>query len=103
MEGTMMRTLTIVVAVLAVVALGELFFAGKSFTNSATAQSLAASSKLDCEAEGATLNALLDTKRNSPNIARATAEFERGVAECMWGRLAAANVHYREASRSLRG
>lgn len=99
----MMRRLTIVVAVLALVALGALFFEGKSFTPSATAQPQTASSKLDCEAEGATLNALLEAKRDSPHIARATAEFERGVAECMWGRLAAANVHYREASRLLRG
>jgi hypothetical protein len=99
----MMRMLMIVVAIVLVVAAGEVFFAGKSFTNSETAQSPPVSSELDCEAEGANLNALLEAKRNSPQIARATAEFERGVAECMWGRLAAANVHYREASRLLRG
>jgi hypothetical protein len=99
----MMRLLMIVVVVLAVVALGEVFFAGKNFTRSATGQPLMASSGLDCEAAGSNLNALLDEKHNSSNIARATAEFERGVAECMWGRLAAANVHYREAYRLLRG
>jgi len=99
----MMRMLMIVVAVVAVVGLGEVFFSGKTFTHPATAQSQAASSELDCEAAGSDLNALLDAKHNSPNIARATAEFERGVAECMWGRLATANVHYREAYRLLRG
>ena len=99
----MMRMLLIVVVVLAVVAVGEVFFAGKTFTRSATGQPLTASVELDCEAAGSNLNALLDAKHNSPNIARATAEFERGVAECMWGRLAAANVHYREAYRLLRG
>ena len=99
----MMRMLLIVVVVLAVVALGEVFFAGKTFTRPATGEPLMASSALDCEAAGSNLNALLDAKHNSPNIARATAEFERGVAECMWGRLAAANVHYREAYRLLRG
>lgn len=98
-----MRMFVIVVAILAVIGLGELFFVGKSFTHAATAQSLHASSELDCEAAGSELNALLDAKRNSPNIARATAEFERGVAECMWGRFATANVHYREAYKLLRG
>lgn len=99
----MMRMLLIVAAVVAVVALGEVFFAGKTFTRSATAQSPVATSELDCEAAGSSLNALLDAKHTSPNIARATAEFERGVGECMWGRFAAANVHYREAYRLLRG
>ena len=99
----MMRMLLIVVVVLAVVALGEVFFAGKTFTRSATGQPLTASSEVDCEAIGSDLNALLDAKHNSPNIARATAEFERGVAECMWGRFNAASAHYEQAYTLLRG
>lgn len=99
----MMRMLMIAVALVAVVGLGMAVFAGKSFTRSGTPQVQAASSEIDCEAVGSNLNALLDAKRNSPNIARATAEFERGVAECMWGRFATANVHYREAYKLLRG
>ena len=98
----MMRTLVLAVALVAVVGFGVAFFDGKAFTHSAQ-QPQAASSELDCEAAGSNLNALLETKHNSPNIARATAEFERGVGECMWGRFATANVHYREAYRLLRG
>jgi hypothetical protein len=99
----MLRMLMLTVALVPVVGLGLVFFAGKTFTHSGAPLSQAASSELDCEAAGSNLNALLDAKHNSPNIAHATAEFERGVAECMWGRLAAANVHYREAYGLLRG
>ena len=99
----MMRMLVIALAVVAAVALGEVFFAGKSFTRSGVPQAQAASSELDCEAAGGNLNALLDAKHSSPNIARATAEFERGVAECMWGRFEAADAHYQQAYSLLRG
>ena len=99
----MRRILLIVTVVVAVVALGEVFLPGKTLTGSATPQPQAASTELECEAAGGDLNALLAEKRNSPNIARATAEFERGVGECMWGRFATANVHYREAYKLLRG
>ena len=99
----MMRPLILAFVLLALVALGEVFFSGKTFTHPATAQSVTASSELDCEAIGGDLNGLLDKKHNSPNIARATAEFERGVAECMWGRFDAASAHYEQAYTLLRG
>lgn len=98
-----MRMLMITIALVAVVGLGMTFFAGKTFTRSGAPLSQAASSTIDCEAESSNLNAQLDSKRASPNIAPATAEFERGLAECMWGRFAAADQHYQQAYKLLRG
>jgi hypothetical protein len=99
----MMRMLMLALALTMIVGLGTAFFAGKTFSRSEAPQTLAASSEIDCKAEGGKLNALLDEKRTSPNIARATAEFERGLAECMWGRFAAADGHYRQAHKLLEG
>ncbi len=98
----MIRTLILSLAVLAVVVIGVPLLAS-TFTRSATPQSLTASSEVDCEMIGGDLNALLDAKHNSPNIARATSEFERGVAECMWGRFDAASQHYQQVYTLLRG
>jgi hypothetical protein len=99
----MKRLLLITVALIAVAALGTAYFAGKTFTPFEPTQSIAASSAIDCRAESSNLNALLDAKHNSPNIARATAEFERGVAECMWGRFTTADAHYQQAYKLLQG
>ena len=99
----MIRTLLLSLAVLAVVAFGVPLLASTAFTRSATPQSLTASSEVDCEMIGGDLNALLKAKHNSPNIARATSEFERGVAECMWGRFDAASQHYEQVYTLLRG
>lgn len=60
--------------------------------------------KISCDQLGSDVSALLGEKKNiSPNLAEATAEFERGVAECMWGQQDAANEHYRNARNLLGG
>ena len=97
-----MRTLTAIVTVVAAAGLGAVIvLGGPILTGSGTPQLKTASAEISCDQVGSNLNAYLDTKSHSPSIARANAEFDRGVAECMWGRSAAANEHYRQAYKLL--
>ena len=93
-----LATLVIIMGVAA-----ALYFGGRTVTDGdgAKTKPAAASSEPGCDTVGSELNAMLDRASTSPNIARAKAEFERGIAECMWGRSAAANEHYRQAYRLL--
>ena len=97
-----MRALVILATLVIIVGVAAaLYFGGRTTTDGAKTHPAAASSEPGCDTVGSELNATLDRASTSPNIARAKAEFERGIAECMWGRSAAANEHYRQAYRLL--
>jgi hypothetical protein len=97
-----MRTLIFLATLVIIVGVAAaLYFGGRTVTDAAKTKPAATSSEPGCDTVGSELNAMLDRASTSPNIARAKAEFERGIAECMWGRSAAANEHYRQAYKLL--
>lgn len=60
-----------------------------------------APSQQDCQKLGSDVSALIDQRRDSPNIAQARAVFQIGVMECMEGSDDAANQHYVVAQKLL--
>lgn len=69
--------------------------------NLAPAAHSTAPSQPDCQKVGSDVSALIDQRKDSPNIAPARAVFQLGVAECMEGADDAANRHYADAKKLL--
>ena len=57
----------------------------------------------DCQKMGSDVSALIDQRKDSPNIATARAVFQVGIMECMEGSDDAANKHYDQAKDLLAG
>ena len=52
---------------------------------------------------GGEVSALIDQRKDSPNIAQARSVFQVGIMECMEGSDDVANGHYQEAKNLLAG
>jgi len=61
----------------------------------------AAPAQPDCQKLGSDVSALIDQRRDSPNIAQARAVFQIGVMECMEGDGVVADQHYTDAKKLL--
>ena len=55
----------------------------------------------DCQKVGSDVSALIDQRKDSPNIAQARAVFQMGIMECMEGDDVVANQHYTDAKNLL--
>lgn len=55
----------------------------------------------DCQKLGSDVSALIDQRRDSPNIAQARAVFQLGIMECMEGDDVVADQHYTNAKNLL--
>jgi hypothetical protein len=62
-----------------------------------------APSQPDCQKTGSDVSALIDQRKDSPNIAAARSVFQIGIMECMEGSDDAANQHYADAKTLLNG
>lgn len=60
-----------------------------------------APAQADCQKLGSDVSALIDQRRDSPNIAQARSVFQLGIMECMEGDDVVANQHYANAKRLL--
>ncbi len=57
----------------------------------------------DCQKTGSDVSALIDNRKDSPNLAAARSVFQVGIMECMEGSDDAAIKHYQEAKSLLSG
>lgn len=55
----------------------------------------------DCQKQGSDVSALIDQRRDSPNIAQARAVFQLGIMECMERDDVVADQHYADAKKLL--
>jgi len=60
-----------------------------------------ATAQPDCQKVGSDVSALIDQRRDSPNIAQARAVFQMGIMECMEGDDVVANQRYTDAKKLL--
>jgi hypothetical protein len=67
----------------------------------ATVTRSSAPTQADCQRLGGEVSALIDQRKDSPNIAQARSVFQFGIMECMEGSDEVANRHYLEAKNLL--
>lgn len=100
--GTPIRILTI--AAIGVVLGGSAIAAvGPSavIRNPAPVAQSTALAQADCKKVGSDVSALIDQRRDSPNIAQARAVFQLGIMECMEGDDVVADRRYDDAKNLL--